>query len=124
MKHLVAVVTALAIAAGAAAAPRKEAKPAAPTIVGTWKIVRSTDIVPVGTTVVFNADLTMKVSLDFNGKAIDIDGTYKVEGDKLIVTVRGPGGMEDSDTDTIKSLDARKLVLVDQDGKETELERK
>ena len=124
MRQLVAVATFLAFGVGAAAAPRRDAKPAPPTVVGTWTIVRSTTDIPKGTSVTFNADLTVTVSLSFNGKTIDIAGTYEVEGDKLIVSIGSPDGKEDTDTDTIKSLEAKKMVIVDKDGKETELERR
>jgi uncharacterized protein (TIGR03066 family) len=121
---VVAVAVVVVLGAGAAAAPRKEAKTDPPKIVGAWEVVKSHSDIPKGTAVTFDKDGRLKVSIDFNGKKIDVEGTYKVEGDKLVVTVKGPDGKDETDTDTIKSLDDKKLVIIDKDGKEAELERK
>ena len=61
----------------------------------------------------FDKDGKIKVTVDFNGKKIEIDGTYKVDGDKLNVTIKGADGTETMDMDTIKSLDDKKLVIID-----------
>lgn len=105
--------------------PKKDApKDTAAKLVGTWGVTKSPGELPIGTTVTFDKDLKFKVSVEFNGQRLDIEGTYKVEGDKLEVTVKGPDGKDDTDTDTIEALDDKKLVLVDKDRKEVELEKR
>ena len=109
MKQIVVAVTVVVfLGTGAAAAPRKEAKKDLPTIVGTWEIVSTSGDIPKGTLITFDKEMTVRVSIAFNGKTIDIEGTYKVEGDKLSVTIRGPDGKEEKDTDTIKSSTTRR----------------
>jgi uncharacterized protein (TIGR03066 family) len=130
MKNLMAAF-AVVVCLGAATAQDKKdeakkeaAKIDAAKLVGNWEITKSPGDVPKGSIVSFDKDGKLKVSIDFNGKKIDIEGTYKVDGDKLVVTIKGPDGKDETDTDTIKSLDDKKLVIIDKDGKEAELEKK
>jgi uncharacterized protein (TIGR03066 family) len=130
MKNLMAAFAVVVFLGAATAQDKKDdakkepAKIDAAKLVGTWEITKSPGDVPKGSLVTFDKDMKLKVSIDFNGKKIDIDGTYKVDGDKLIVTIKGPDGKDETDTDTIKSLDDKKLVIIDKDGKEAELEKK
>jgi len=130
MKNFMAAFAVVVCLGAAIAQDKKEdAKKDAPKVdaaklVGTWEITKSPGDLPKGSMVTFEKDGKLKVSIDFNGKKLDIEGTYKVDGDKLNVTVKGPDGKEETDTDTIKSLDDKKLVIVDKDGKEAELEKK
>ncbi|HVK14784.1 MAG TPA: lipocalin family protein [Gemmataceae bacterium] len=106
-------------------AKKEAAKVDAAKLVGTWEITKSTGDAPKGSLVSFDKDGKLKVSIDFNGKKIEIEGTYKVEGDKLTVTVKSPpDGKDETDTNTIKLLDDKTLVIVDMEKKETELARK
>jgi uncharacterized protein (TIGR03066 family) len=131
MKNFVAALAVVVFVGAAAAQAKKDdaAKKELPKIdaaklVGTWEITKPSGDIPKGSVVVFDKDMKLKVTIDFNGKKLEIEGTYKVNGDKLEVTVKGPDGKEETDTDTIKSVDDKKLVIVDKDGKEAELEKK
>ena len=66
----------------------------------------------------------MTISFDANGKEVKLEGTYKVDGDKLTVKLSLPGGKDNEDTDTIKTLTDEKLVLVDKEKKENEFTKK
>lgn len=130
MKGILAAVAVALVVAGGVRAQDKDAKKDdkkvdAAKLVGKWELTKSTDAgAPKGAIVEFTKDMKLKISIEFNGKNLDLDGTYKVDGDKLTVTIKSPDGKEDSDTDTIKSLTDEKVVLLDKEGKETELTKK
>ena len=112
------VVLALSVSGSKAADNAKE-------IVGKWELVKA-DGLPKGVTgiVEFTKDGKMKVNLEAMGQKLNIEGTYKVNGDKLDSKVETPDGQVKTDTDTIKKLDATSLHLVDKEGKATEFKRK
>jgi uncharacterized protein (TIGR03066 family) len=120
---LAAVAFAIAFVSGASADDKK-VDPAK--LVGKWELTKSeSGNAPKGAIVEFMKDNKLTITVDFNGKSLTLNGTYKVDGDKLTVTIKPPdGGKEDSDTDTIKSLTDDKIVLIDKDKKETELTKK
>src|SRR5262245_3327925 len=120
---LAAVVCAIVFVAGASADDKK-IDPAK--LLGKWELTKSeSGNAPKGAIIEFMKDNKMSINVDFNGKSLKLEGTYKVDGDKLTVTIKPPdGGKEDSDTDTIKSLTDDKIVLIDKDKKETELTKK
>lgn len=94
-------------------------------LVGKWELTKSTDKeAPLGAIAVMEKDGKVTIIFDANGKEIKIPGKYEVKGDKLTITISPPGAAEESNTDTIKSLTDEKLVLVDKDGKESELTKK
>src|SRR5581483_11778033 len=84
-------------------------------IVGTWETKE-------GFTIEFTKDGKLKVSIKIEDKAINVEGAYAVEGDKLTVTLK-EGGEEKKESATIKKLDAQELVTVDKGGKEETLKR-
>lgn len=90
-------------------------------LIGTWKIVKA-EGAPEGATVEFTKDGKMIVSAEMNGQKLKFEGTYKIEGDKLLSAMTIMGN-EVKDTDTIKSLTDDKLTLVDKEGKLAELEK-
>ena len=94
-------------------------------LVGTWEITKSA-VLPPGTkaTVEFTKDGKMTMTATVQGKTFTQSGSYKVNGDKITATQKGPGGQEKTETDTIRILDDTKLVIVDPMGKVEEYKRK
>jgi uncharacterized protein (TIGR03066 family) len=91
-------------------------------IIGTWKIIKSDEPIPPGATVTFAKGGKLSLHIDIKGKEINLKGTYKVEGDKLTVTMK-MGDEEKSETNTIQKLDATTLIIVDEKAKKVELKR-
>jgi len=93
-------------------------------IVGTWELIKSDDATaPIGATVTFTKDGKLLVNATVNGQEIKIEGTYKVEKDKLLSEMK-IGDMTMKDTDTIKKLTDDELELVDKDMKASVLNKK
>jgi uncharacterized protein (TIGR03066 family) len=86
-------------------------------IVGTWEAVKGE--MPPGTTVEFTKDGKMKANIKVGDKTMSMEGTYKVEGDKLTTSMEGK-----SDTDTIKTLNDTTLIIEDSKGKTNEMKKK
>ena len=115
------LLAALGLATGAAAQADK-ADGNAKKLVGVWELVKSAEAPP-GATVEFSRDGKMKVSFELKGKAVNIAGTYKVEGDK-IRTVQEFGGRKNGETLTIQTLNDTTLIWRDARGKVDEFKRK
>jgi uncharacterized protein (TIGR03066 family) len=117
----------LALAFAAQAEDKKEEKKGKidkAKLVGTWTFVKTDalDAPPKGSTlkVEFTKDGKMNVTLTFNDRDHKMSGTYKVDGDKLTTTLKGPKTKEKTETSTIKELTDKKLVLLDKKGDKTE----
>jgi uncharacterized protein (TIGR03066 family) len=121
MRGTLAACAAAVLAVGVAAADDKDKKVDAAKLVGKWELTKSTDEnAPKGAMVEFTKDNKVTVTLEFNGKKLELMGTYKVDGDKLTVKMKSPDGKEEEDTDTVKELSDDKMVLIDKNKKETE----
>jgi uncharacterized protein (TIGR03066 family) len=88
-------------------------------IVGTWEVVKGD--VPVGSTVEFTKDGKLKMSI--KGVPMTLEGTYKVDGDKLATSVK-MGEQEIGKTDKIKTLNDTTLIIEDSKGTTNEMRRK
>ena len=125
MKGILAALAVAFVFAGAATAEEKDKKIDAGKFVGKWELTKSGDEgAPKGAIVEFTKDNKVSITLDFNGKEFKMEGTYKVDGDKITVKLKTPDGKDEEDTDTIKSLTDDMIVLVDKKGKETEFKKK
>ncbi len=123
VRGLFAALICMGIVDAAAAQVTKEAKADnKDKIVGVWIVVKG-EGVPAGTPVEFTKDGKIVFKIDINGKEIKLEGAYKVEGDKVTLSMKTPDGKEESETDTIKELTDSKLVFTDPKGKETEFKR-
>ncbi|MCE9530391.1 MAG: lipocalin family protein, partial [Planctomycetes bacterium] len=91
-------------------------------IVGTWSVTKGEEVPP-GTTIEFTKEGKLVFKLTLNGKEVKLEGTYKIEKDKLTVSMKTPDGKDDTETDTIKTLTADAMVLVDPKGKEVEFKK-
>ena len=93
-------------------------------IIGIWEITKSDDGTPVGTTIEFTKDGKVKLTTPVGDQKLNIDGTYKVDGDKLTVTIKPSDQKETTDTLTITKLTDKVLITKDQKGKSDEFKKK
>jgi len=93
-------------------------------IVGTWELTKteSPDLKDAKVTVVFAKDGKLRVTVEVKDMKVVMNGTYKVDGDKLKTTIK-EGDKEQSETDTIKTLTEDKLVTVDKKKQTDEFKR-
>ncbi len=120
MRYLNAVFLAVAgtiFAQPAAAADTNKEK-----IVGQWKIVKGEEVPP-GTMIEFTKAGKVIFHIDLNGKTMPLEvGAYTVDGDKVTFVAK-KGEKDDTEVNTIKTLNDTKLILVDPKKKEVEMER-
>jgi uncharacterized protein (TIGR03066 family) len=83
-------------------------------LVGKWELVERSTTVKV--VVEFSKDGKLSVSETTNGKEEKSEGTYKVEGNKVITTLKTD--RSDGDTFTITKLTDTEMTTKDIDGKE------
>lgn len=67
-------------------------------------------------TLEFRKDGKLRLAVEFMGKADEIEGTYKLDGEKLEVTLKF-GGEEKAETLTVKKLTDTELETLDSKGK-------
>ena len=105
------------------AALADEKKDNAKLIQGKWEVVAAHEGgPPKGGTVEFTKDGKIKVSGEQNGMKQEFDGTYKVNGDKLVLTFK-IGDAERPVNLTIEKLDETTCITMSSAGK-VELKRK
>ena len=90
-------------------------------LVGTWDAPKTKEF-PYDITLQFAKDGKLKMTVKAP-KPVTRDCTYKLDGDKLSIT-RKDGEKEDTMAWTVKSLDDKKLVVVDDKGTTTEYAKK
>jgi uncharacterized protein (TIGR03066 family) len=116
----------LAVAPALAAPVPPPVKTAAEKLVGTWRLVKSSNP-PAGKvdlTVEFAGDGTMTIRQKNGDAEADVyAGKFKVDGDKITYTVKVPGGGEKTEPLTIKTLSDDELVVVDPDDVKEEFKR-
>ncbi|MDB5308444.1 MAG: hypothetical protein JWO38_2646 [Gemmataceae bacterium] len=110
----------LAVTTGAAADEKKAEKIDAKKLVGKWEPANA----PKGATIVIELtkDGKAKMSFEFGDKKDSVEGTYKVDGNKLTLT-RKVDGKDDSETMTVDKLTDDEMVTVDEKGKKETLKR-
>jgi uncharacterized protein (TIGR03066 family) len=91
-------------------------------IVGTWVGVKGE--IPPGTTVEFTKDGKLKVAVKIQDKTINVEGTYKVEGDTVKITTKQQNGKEKTETIKLKTLTDTKLVTENEKGSVDEFKKK
>jgi len=85
-------------------------------IVGAWEVTKSGGDLPAGTTIEFTKDGKLNAVIKADGMEVKLDGTYKVEKDKLIVKIK-LGDQNIEETATIKKLTDDALEIEDKDKK-------
>jgi len=119
---LLAVGVALCFLVLSAAAEEKKADNAKLAL-GTWEVTKTHEGgPPKGGTVEFTKDGKIKVSGEVDGMKHSFDGTYKIEGKKMVLTFK-IGDAEQSVELTIDKLDAKTFATTSSNGK-VELTRK
>ena len=118
MKKLSALVLGVLVLAGSATAQDDNAKK----IVGKWEITKAGGGAPVGTIIEFTKDNKVAATLKLDGMEIKLDGTYKIEKDKIELKLKA-GDMNIDETLTIKKLTDDALELEDKDKKIDELKK-
>lgn len=126
MKTLIAAIVSLVAVAGFATAEEKE-KFDAKKLVGKWTVSKAEEKGFEGAVVEFTKDGKVMLSLDFNGKSLELEGTYKLEGDKFSRKIGLKGdtsGKEREATDTVTKLTDDEFVTVDDKKRETTFKKK
>jgi uncharacterized protein (TIGR03066 family) len=90
-------------------------------IVGSWEFTRGE--MSAGSVVEFTREGKFKMTGTLEGKVITVEGSYKVEGDKITIT-RREGSKEATETGTIKTLNETTLITRDEQGKIDEFKKK
>ena len=91
-------------------------------LTATWKLIKADEDAPKGATVEFTNDGKLIVQYEMDGKQEKLEGTYTLEGKKLITAVK-KGDNEDKDTLTIITLTDNKLVIENKNAKKFEFEK-
>jgi uncharacterized protein (TIGR03066 family) len=90
-------------------------------LVGVWEITNNKEAPP-GATVEFTRDGKMKVRAKVGEKELKIDGTYELKDD-AIVSKLSVGGKTKTESNKIRKLTEKELVIVDEKGKVEEYKR-
>jgi len=90
-------------------------------LVGVWEITNNKDAPP-GATVEFTRDGKMKLRANVGEKELKIDGTYELKDD-AVVTKLSVGGKTKTESNKIRKLTEKELVIVDEKGKVEEYKR-
>jgi uncharacterized protein (TIGR03066 family) len=114
MKAVVAGFLGLAMVAFAATAQAQDDN--AKKIVGVWELAKAGGDLPAGSTIEFTKDLKLKAVVKVEGMEVKLDGTYKVEKEKLTVKIK-VGEQDIEETATIKKLTDDALEIEDKDKK-------
>jgi uncharacterized protein (TIGR03066 family) len=120
--RLVAVGAAVCLLAGGARAEEKVDY--AKMIVGKWEVVKGDEgTVPAGMLIEFTKDGKVKLTGKKGGEDLNIEGTYKVEGDKFTVTMK-QGDDEHTQTITITKITDTEMATENKEGKKVMLTKK
>jgi uncharacterized protein (TIGR03066 family) len=80
---------------------------------------------PVGATIDFTKDGKLKMSMKTpDGKTVEMEGRYEVEGDKVTAITKGPDGKEKKEPGTITKLTDKEMSIKDEKGKTDEYKKK
>src|SRR5262245_56404390 len=125
---LASLATICALTAGAHSAPAPKDKTTGEKLLGTWKLVRSGQPIPEGTTyfVEFTKDGKMSLRIQSTRKEVEetvLKGTYKLDSDEIDYTRDLPDGGKKQEVLTIRKLTENELVTTDPDDIKEEFER-
>jgi uncharacterized protein (TIGR03066 family) len=92
-------------------------------LVGKWEVSKSAGDLPIGATVEFTKDGKLIATLKADDQEIKLEGTYKVEKDKILVKVKvGEEMIEEAVI--IKKLTNTELEIEDKEAKVTTFKKK
>ena len=114
MKSVFATLLGVAIVvfAGTAQAQDDNAKK----IVGKWEVTKSGSDLPAGSVIEFTKDGKLNAVIKADGMEVKLDGTFKVDKEKLTVKIK-IGDQDIEEIATIKKLTDEALELEDKDKK-------
>jgi len=120
MRAMLGCTLGLLLCCAVSAEDKKDEKVDAKKLIGKWEPKEKKE----GASVVIEFAKEGKLAITFGGKGKDvtIDGTYKVDGNKLTTTLK-VGDKERSDTSTVTKLTDTELMMKDEKGKEDTLVR-
>lgn len=122
MRWTLSLLTAIFLAAMAFAAGNEEAE-TTKKLVGVWELTKS-DTLPKGAdaTVYFTKDGKIKLRATIGDNTITASGTYKVKANTVITTIDYDGKTK-METNKIKKLTEKELIIEDEKGKVEEYKR-
>jgi uncharacterized protein (TIGR03066 family) len=85
-------------------------------IVGVWEVAKAGGDLPAGSTIEFTKDGMLKAVVKVEGMEVKLDGTYKVEKEKLTVKIK-VADQNIEEVATIKKLTDDALEIEDKDKK-------
>jgi len=89
-------------------------------LVGVWEVTKSKG--PLGGTVEFTKEGKIRIRIKIKDKNVEIDGSYKLENEKIIATLNF-GGKSKTDSLKIKKLNDTELHIEDEKGMTEEFKR-
>lgn len=91
---------------------------------GAWEVVKTAPGgLPVGSVMDFGKEGKLKLAVQEEGQVHKADGTYKVAGNKIAITVNWSADKVTKQTLTIKKISEKELSIEDDKGKGVELKR-
>jgi len=122
--HAIRLAASLAVVGLIGTGARADEKDYAKQIVGKWEVTKADEnTIPKGAIVEFTKDGKFKALEKDGDKEVMFEGTYKVEGDKFVVTIK-IGDDSHSNTVTITKMTDDEMHTKDKDGKVVEVKRK
>ena len=122
--NAVRLVAALAVACLIGPAARADDKDYAKKIVGKWEVTKADEgTIPKGAIVEFTKDGKIHIFEKAGDKEMMFGGTYKLDGDKFMVTIK-IGDDEHSNTITITKMTDTEMHTKNEEGKVVELTKK
>lgn len=93
-------------------------------LIGKWELTGAGLPPAAKATVEFKKDNKMSFSLDLDGQKQDIEGTYKIDGNKMEMTMKGPDSQERTQKLTIVKLTEKEATIKhDEKGDEAQLKK-
>ena len=120
LRLVIGCVVVIGLAAGARGEKKEAKKDNAKLLLGSWEATKADpNTLPVGAVVEFGMKGKMKVTGKKNGKEETHEATYKVDGDKITISMN-----EGKFTITIKKISEKELVTANDKGDMVEFKRK
>jgi uncharacterized protein (TIGR03066 family) len=104
-------------------AEEKKGRSDAGKAIGSWEVTKG-ETLPAGSTLTMDKDGKLKLVVKRGDQTLTLEGTYKLDGKKLSVTLKGPGGKENTETMEVTKLTDTELVTVDEQKKTDAFKKK